>query len=137
MVPECLLKSIGQLMKWRGRYRSGEIELDAPTLGELDKQLDEIRPTTLEIEPPTSGTSDLPTLSGNLGCYEAIRQALASPWGKSEPRTMAELHQAFESNALFFGQGTLSGGLTYLTKSGAIRRIDKGGKWAYILVASP
>jgi hypothetical protein len=49
---------------------------------------------------------------------------------------MSELHSAFESNALFFGQGTLSGALTYLTKSGAIRRIDKGGKWAYILVAN-
>ncbi len=124
-------------MKWRGNYRGGEIELEAPTRDELDKQLDEMQPSRVESDTQKSGAGALPSLSGNLGCYEAIRQALGAPWGRVEPRTMAELQQAFESNALFFGQGTLSGALTYLTKSGAIRRIDKGGKWAYILVANP
>jgi hypothetical protein len=123
-------------MKWRGSYRGGEIELEANTRDELDKQLDGIHPSKVESDNQKSTNTDLPALSGNLGCYEAIRQGLGSPWGRVEPRTMAELHQAFESNALFFGQGTLSGALTYLTKSGAIRRIDKGGKWAYILVAN-
>jgi len=126
-------------MKWRGSYRGGEIELEAPTRDELDKQLDGIHSSRVDSNDQKLATleiPEMPTLSGNLGCNDAIRQALGSTWGRLEPRTMAELHQAFQANALFFGTGTLSGSLTYLTKSGAIRRIDKDGRWAYILVAT-
>ncbi len=123
-------------MKWRGSYRSGEIELEAPSQVELDKQLDAIQASRVEPDASRSATLEMPTLSGNFGCNDAIRAALASTWGKNEPRSMTELHQAFEANALYFSAGTLSGSLTYLTKNGTIRRIDKGGKWAYILAAS-
>lgn len=126
-------------MKWRGSYRGGEIELDAPTQADLDKQLDALHLGPTELNGPSPAqfqTGEVPSLSGNLGCNEAIRQALGSAWGKREPRTMAELQHTFEANALFFGTGTLSGSLTNLTKGGAIRRIDKGGRWGYILVVS-
>jgi len=126
-------------MKWRGSYRGGEIELEAPTRDELDKQLDGIHSSRVDpnnLKVATAEMPGMPALSGNLGCNDAIRQALGSPWGRTEPRTMAELQQSFQANALFFGTGTLSGSLTYLTKNGAIRRIDKGGRWAYILVVT-
>jgi hypothetical protein len=126
-------------MKWRGSYRGGEIELETSTRDELDKQLDDIGSVgaeSKESKSATRETAEKPTLSGNLGCNDAIRQALGSTWGRLQPRTMSELQQTFEANALFFGTGTLSGSLTYLTKSGAIRRIDRGGKWAYILVST-
>jgi len=128
--------TIGNQMKWRGNYRGGEIELEAQTQVELDKQVDAIQASRVEPDGRRALTVEMPALAGNLGCNDAIRSALASTWGRNEPRSMTELQQAFEANALFFSAGTLSGALTYLTKNGTIRRIDKDGKWAYILAAS-
>lgn len=121
-------------MKWRGAYRGGEIEIEASTRDELDKHLDAIRPDKTTSEGPSFQVLSVPTLSGGLGCNDAIREALGTTWGTAEPRTMAELDQVFKNNALFFSQGTVSGSLTYLTKYGTIRRIDKSGKWGYLLV---
>lgn len=121
-------------MKWRGAYRGGEIEIDAPTRDDLDKQLDAIQPAPTDIEVSGSQASDPPTISGGVGCNDAIREALGTPWGAAEPRTMSQLDQVFKNNALYFSPGTLSGSLTYLTKNGTVRRIDKGGKWGYLLV---
>ena len=120
--------------KWRGAYRGGEIEIEASTRDELDEQLNAIEPANNSSGLSNSQALDAPTLSGGLGCTDAIREALGTPWGTAEPRTMAELDQVFKNNALYFSGGSLSGSLTYLTKNGTIRRIDKGGKWGYLSV---
>lgn len=120
---------------WRGPYRGGEIVFESEDLKSLDEQIDQISQSLPDgASDPNDVQIAFPKLSGNVGCSEAIRQALATLWGRMGPRTMAELQRAFETNALFFSTGTLSGLLNHLTKTGDLRRLDKAGKWGYVLV---
>ncbi len=122
---------------WKGAWKGGELVIDTDSLDELrdllaklshEATIEEVAGVALDLSPDRF----IPKLSGNLGCTEAVKQALTSNWGKSEPRTMAELQKVFERNALFFSRGTLSGVLTYMTRSGQVRRLNKLGKWAYV-----
>ena len=54
-------------------------------------------------------------------CSEAVTALLADPWGKT-PRTIAELREAMEANAVFFPKTTLSGVLVWMVKKGTVRR---------------
>jgi len=118
---------------WKGAYKGGEIQIRAESIQELDKEIG----TLLPHVDRSSGASPqnplvLPKLEGVIGCSEAVRAALSSQWGR-EPKTMAELQHVFELNALFFGSGTVSGVLNYLTRGGEVRRLQKDGRWAYTL----
>lgn len=120
-------------LRWRGPYKGGEIEIHAENLAELNLQVNALR----EHSASSTSTSvdqldlELPKLEGSVGCADAVRTALSSPWGKREPRTMAEMNHVFESNAVFFSGGTLSGVLNHLTRTGQVRRLEKAGRWAY------
>src|SRR5713101_1719008 len=95
--------------KWRGSYRGGELELEAEDRAALDKELDHMSKPLAPQELFPDGNQvllEIPKLSGNLGCSDAVREALGLPWGLKEPRTMTELQQAFETNALFFSAGS-------------------------------
>lgn len=123
--------------KWRGKWKKGEVIIEAETLEELDHVLDklfslgEVKATSqINIE-----KFPFPELPSGLGCSDAIRALLQTEWGK-QPRSMVELKEALEANALYFSKGTLSGTLTLLTKKGHLRRFKKGGIWSYVLKQS-
>jgi len=125
-------------VSWKGAWRGGEITIETENTDELISTILKLQPSEEEGQTKTwVGSLTVPSLSGNLTCSEAIRHALLSNWGRVEPRTMAELQKVFEDNALFFSKGTLSGVLTYMTRSGQIRRLEKDRKWSYVLVETP
>jgi len=128
-------------LSWKGNWNKGEVTIESETVIELNeilKELSEIeeikdigvsQKATLEKE---TGPDEFPEISSKLGCSAAIRAVLQSPWGKTEPKTMAEIAEVLETNGLYLTRGSLSGSLTYMTKRGTIRRIKKNGAWAYI-----
>jgi hypothetical protein len=122
---------------WKGKWKQGEITIEAETLDELNNAL-----TTLlskgEVAESTQGSVEVieesfPPLSAGLGCTDAIRQLLSTDWGRREPRSMKDIEKALQANALYFSRGALSGTLNQLTRSGAIRRFKKDGIWSYVL----
>jgi len=113
---------------WKGSWRNGEIFIEAQTLEELNKILDELFGSSSRNLPQTI----TPVLPSGLGCSGAIKTLLASEWGK-HPRGFAEIKNAFEANALYFSKGTLSGTLRFLEKRGVLRRFKRAGKWVYII----
>ncbi|MGD0804999.1 MAG: hypothetical protein ABSA11_13110 [Candidatus Bathyarchaeia archaeon] len=69
-----------------------------------------------------NGASEvLPQIPRTTQCSEAVTALLAEPWGKT-PRTISELREAMEANAVFFPKTTLSGVLVWMVKKGTIRR---------------
>jgi hypothetical protein len=117
---------------WRGNWRKGEIVVEAETLEELNNVLDELLPL-MEVQATSQvSNEEFPLLPSGLGCSDAIKTLLQSKWGK-QPRTMAEVKEVLEANALHFTKGTLSGTLTSMTKRGHLGRVKKAGKWAYVV----
>jgi len=112
---------------WKGSWRNGELLIEAQTLEELNKILDDMFVSSSRDLPQTI----TPVLPSGLGCSDAIKTLLASEWGK-QPRGFAEIKNAFEANALYFSKGTLSGTLRFLEKRGDLRRFKKAGKWVYM-----
>lgn len=114
--------------KWKG----GEIAVETETT--VDDLVETLQNLTDEIGKTREDSSEMPEVSvGDLGCQDAIREVLKTPWGRSEPKTMDEIMGALETNAAFFSKGTMSGALSLMTKKGKLRRIKKGELWAYIL----
>jgi len=120
---------------WKGNWNKGEITIETETLEEIRQAIEQLsslgeikedKKVTVVKQVPT------PTLHDGMGISNAIRALLQSEWGR-EPRTMNEIKDALETNALYFTKGTLSGTLTMMTKRGNIRRIKRSGRWAYIL----
>jgi hypothetical protein len=65
--------------------------------------------------------SQFPKIPRTNQCSEAVISLLHTDWGKN-PRTIGELREAMEANAVFFPKTTLSGVLVWLTKRGDLRR---------------
>ena len=65
--------------------------------------------------------SQFPKIPRTNQCSEAIISLLHTDWGEN-PRTIGELREAMEANAVFFPKTTLSGVLVWLTKRGDLRR---------------
>ena len=118
---------------WKGKWKNGEITIEAETLEELSNTLNSLL-SLGQVEELTEGTStqEIPALSTGLGCTQAIRALLQSEWGRQQPRSMKEIESALQANALYFSSGTLSGTLNMLTKT-ALRRFKRGGRWVYVL----
>lgn len=125
---------------WEGKWKKGKLSVESDSIEELERVLD-----GLEIEEMSEGTIiqsekenmiDMPKISGELKCADAIKAILESDWGNKEPRTMPELKEALETNGIYFPKGTISGMLTYLTKKGYLRRMKKDNIWAYTLIRS-
>jgi hypothetical protein len=116
---------------WKGKWKGGEISIEAETLEEINNVLGEL--FSLEKAHGTSGTDsvDFPALPGSTGCVDAIRSLMQTEWGKS-PRAMVEIKEVLEANGLHFTKGTLSGTLTLMTQRGNLRRFRKNGKWVYV-----
>ena len=123
---------------WEGKWKRGKLSIESDSIRELEEVLE-----GLETEEPTGDTIilngkeavlDMPKVSGELKCADAIKAILGSDWGNREPRTMPEIKEAMETNGIYFPKGTISGMLTYLTKKGYLRRIKKNNIWAYTLI---
>lgn len=117
---------------WKGNWKKGEITIEAETLEELDATLNKLLPFGEEQKSPIVKSEEFPKIPEGAGCSEAVRALLQTEWGR-QPRTMNEIKEALETNALYFSKGTLSGTLTLMTKAGHLRRIKKDGRWAYVV----
>jgi hypothetical protein len=116
---------------WKGNWRKGEILIEADTLEELNGILDKLFSLSeAEAISKMVAQEEQPVLQPGLGCSDAIKALLQTDWGK-QPRSMAEIKKALETNAIYFSKGTLSGTLTILTKRGVLRRFKKDGSWVY------
>jgi len=87
-------------------------------------------PEALEVE---EGKGEYPRIPWTSRCSEAVISLLSTEWGKT-PRTLSELREAMEANAIFFPKTTLSGVLVWLVKRGKLRRWrDKKRGYLYVL----
>ena len=74
-----------------------------------------------------------PKISKAESCSKAILQLLESDWGRWRPRTLRELSEALEANAIHYPTSTISGVLNRLVKRGFIRRWKTDEGYVYIL----
>lgn len=86
-----------------------------------------------QIEVEASSFLEYPKISRTSKCGDAVVALLSTEWGKN-PRTISELREAMEANAIFFPKTTLSGVLVWLVKKGRIRRWkDKKRGYLYVI----
>jgi len=116
---------------WKGKWKGGEISIEAETLEELNSILGSLFSLEKDQGTPAVDSADFPTLSGSTGCVDAIRSLMQTEWGRS-PRAMIEINEVLKANGLHFTKGTLSGTLTLMTQRGNLRRFRKNGKWVYV-----
>jgi len=87
-------------------------------------------PERLEAE---ASILDIPKISKTSKCGDAVVALLTTDWGNN-PRTISELREAMEANAIFFPKTTLSGVLVWLVKKGRVRRWkDKKKGYLYVI----
>lgn len=116
---------------WKGKWRNGEIIIEAETLQELDNALRMLSSTGEIQEISEIKNQNIPKIPSMQGCADAIRTLMKTDWGK-QPRSMNEVKMALEANALYFSKGTLSGTLTTMIKRGELRRMKEDGRWKYL-----
>ena len=118
-------------------WKKGQIIVEADSSEEMISTLKKLEGEGDIEELPTISEmgevrEEIPKISGNLGLSDAIRTILTSPWGKKEPRTLADIKEVLKTNALYFEDHSLSGVLVSMTKRGKLKRTKRDGKWAYI-----
>lgn len=116
---------------WKGKWRNGEIIIEAETFQELDNALRILtsQGDILELSPKDNERA--PLMPSVKGCSDAIKILMGTDWGR-QPRSMNEIKKALEANALYFSKGSLSGTLTVMTKRGELRRVKENGRWRYL-----
>lgn len=136
---------------FRLKVRIGEMEVElggekAEVLATLDELPKIVEKVSASFPPDASASrqrpkrqsenhesESLPQIPRTTQCSEAVTALLSDPWGKT-PRTIAELREAMEANAVFFPKTTLSGVLVWLVKKGTVRRYkDKKRGYLYTL----
>ena len=76
---------------------------------------------------------DIPKIGRTSKCGDAVVALLTTDWGNN-PRSISELREAMEANAIFFPKTTLSGVLVWLVKKGRVRRWkDKKKGYLYVI----
>ena len=116
---------------WKGKWRNGEIIIEAETFQELNSALRALSSAGNIQEFSTIRNEEAPVIPSVQGCSDAIRVLIRTNWGR-QPRSMNEIKKALKANALYFSKGTLSGTLTAMTKRGELRRVKENGKWKYL-----
>jgi hypothetical protein len=131
----------------RVRIRDQEVELGGTreevmaALEDLEEIISKVsnafRSDPRAIEEMTTDESSpkavYPTISQTQKCSEAALSLLRTDWGK-EPRTLSELKEGMEANAIRFPSSTLSGTLNWLVKKGKLRRWrGESGRYQYTL----
>lgn len=74
-----------------------------------------------------------PKISKTESCSKAVLKLLESDWGRWRPRTLREILEALEANAIHYPASTLSGVLNRLVRKGMIRRWKTDEGYVYIL----
>jgi hypothetical protein len=88
-------------------------------------------PAQKEVE--AASMLDYPKINRTSKCGDAVVALLTTDWGNN-PRTISELREAMEANAIFFPKTTLSGVLVWLVKKGRVRRWkDKKKGYLYVI----
>ena len=134
---------------FRLRVRIGDKEVELggareeviSTLEDLDEIVGKVS-EAFSLEAKAKGTeafkassdpSSFPKIPRTAQCGDAVTLLLSTDWGKT-PRTIAELREAMDANAIFFPKTTLSGVLVWLVKKNKIRRWkDKKRGYMYTL----
>jgi hypothetical protein len=114
---------------WKGRWRDGEITVEADNFRELEAALEELS-NVRKVGTGSNAKVSYPQIPSILGCTDAVRALIESDWGK-KPRPMSEIKHALEDNQLYFSKGALSATLVTLSKKGDIHRVKEEGKWKY------
>ena len=132
------------------RVKIGEVEVELS--GERDQvlsTLDDLDQIVLKINSAINGETkkrkvtspakaevsphDFPTITRTSQCGEAVISLLSTEWGET-PRTIGEIREAMEANAIFFPKTTISGVLVWLVKKGQLRRWkDKKKGYLYVI----
>lgn len=134
-------------LRLRVRIGDKEVELGGDrgevisTLEDLDDIVDKVS-EAFRLEAKKKGTdaikappdnSSFPKIARTGQCGDAVTTLLTTDWGKT-PRTIAEIREAMDANAIFFPKTTLSGVLVWLVKKNKIRRWkDKRRGYVYTL----
>ena len=87
-------------------------------------------PSEVVLEQASKG--EIPMIGTPANLRDGITKLLSSEWGK-DPRTLGELQNALEINALFYPLGTMSAELTRMTKGALIGRKKTPRGYAYVL----
>ena len=74
----------------------------------------------------------VPSIGTPASVREAIYALLRTDWGK-KPRTLKEIVEAFETNALYYPKTRIAAALTEMTRYGLLRGLKSGGAYAYVL----
>jgi hypothetical protein len=133
------------------RIRLGEIEIELggekeeviSTLDQLDEIVDKISCAfSEEINLPeiaitsiskNKNVDEIPKIPQVDQCSQAIEELLSTEWGNT-PRSLSELREAMEANAIYFPKTTLSGVLIWMVKKGRLKRWkDKKRGYIYII----
>ena len=86
-----------------------------------------------QVKVEAASLLDYPKINRTSKCGDAVVALLTEDWGNI-PRTISELREAMEANAIFFPKTTLSGVLVWLVKKGRIRRWkDKKRGYLYVI----
>ncbi len=120
---------------FRIRVRIGEVEVEIggareeviSTLEELGGIIERFQQAfklegEVDLNPrPEVLDEGFPKIPPTKQCSEAVISLLSTDWGKT-PRTLSEIREAMEANAVFFPKTTLSGVLVWLVKKNKVRR---------------
>ena len=91
--------------------------------------------TPAEKQPDFSGSEyEIPSISADItkNLRRSIIYLLETPWGKT-PKSMNDIREALETNAVYRSTGSIAGSLTQLVQKGELRRIKgEKGKWEYV-----
>ena len=116
---------------WKGKWRKGEITIEAESFEELDAALNALPLNEDDDENSRINNQAIPQISRVKGVANVIRTLMDTDWGET-PRLMIQIQEAAEGNGLYFSKGTLSGTLTAMVKKGQLRRLKEGGRWKYL-----
>ena len=116
---------------WRGKWRNGEIVVEAESFRELNEALNMLLSAGELQGSSISGEQNIPRIRAVQGCPDALRALMKTDWG-GQPRSMKEIKKALDANALYFSKGILSGTLTTMTKRGELQRVKEEGRWKYL-----
>ncbi|MGP3667370.1 MAG: hypothetical protein ACKD6N_00720 [Candidatus Bathyarchaeota archaeon] len=76
-----------------------------------------------------------PSISAK-SCPEAVVQLLSTSWGKKKPRTLSEIKEVLDANALHYSNKVIGFTLTRLTKKQKVRRWKTEHGYVYTLASS-
>ena len=116
---------------WIGRWKKGQISIEAENVQELVKILDELEESE-KIEPSIIQEFNYPRIKSS-NCSGDVIKILKSDWGKAKLRNWSEIQDVLKSNAIHYSRGAISGGLTYLIQTKRLRREKAGNKYGYAI----